>query len=956
MELLITLGLPAAGFREDVRVELDPVAPVDELRDALAEWATRRGADVPSDPLLVVVKSSGECRGLDPFGSVFDSGLVSGSTVQLMETTTFDRLDGTDGSMAPERPTVALDITSGPEAGRTVLLPIGRQLVGRACDAAVQVHDPAISRHHFTVDVSSDLTVTIEPDPEASNPTLVAAEELIGPRVLEPEEAVFAGTTQFVLRGAIVERTGHRDRLGQVAFNPLPYRRPVVRPRKLDELERPPDRPGGRRFSPIMVLVPLAASALIVVVTGQIVFLIMAGLSPLMMVSNHFSEGRLSQANYRREGSEFRKRVSNRSAEVTVALEAERRERLTAAPDVPFLSRQAAGRLGRLWERPRGSPDFLQLRLGLGTVPSHIETPIAPGGDPHLRQDAAMELEHHAQQELVPVTLPLDDVRVAGVYGPPDKVNALARSLVLQAALLHSPEQLVVAAAVPSAHLVEWSWLKWLPHCRSATSPLEGPHLVDEREVAGLIDRLAQVVVARSGLDHFVSAPWPRLLVVIHELAEPNRAALASLLDSSEQAGIVGLWVGEAESQLPRQCRVMVRCSPAIDPMSNLRFTDPKLDDQDFLPEGVEVDMAERIARSLSPVRDASSPSATTGIPRMVPLFDLPDIPGPDHPVRLAASWVRDRGYALSAPLGTSVDGTFALDLVSEGPHALIAGTSGAGKSELLQTLVCSLASRYSPERLNFLFIDYKGGASSAPLAALPHTVGSVTNLDERLARRALVSLRAELRRRMAVLEGRAKDLAEMLDVAPAEAPPSLVIVVDEFATLVQEIPDFVAGMVDVAQRGRSLGIHLVLATQRPTGAVNDNILANTNLRIALRVLDSADSTAVIGAKDAAAIPVPLRGRAYARTGPGALMPFQCAWSGAPYSPAKSKEIEQSRVLVQPFPFRAADGDQVRAGPPGRPAGGRLPTQLDALVEVCRDHGPIARTGLSPPALGPTAF
>ena len=406
MELLITLGLPATGFREDVSVELDPFVPVDELRDALAEWA-RRGVEVPSDPLLVVVKSGGECRRLDPFVSVFDSGLVSGGTVQLVETTTFHRLDGAGGSMDPERPTMALDITSGPEAGRTVLLPIGRQLVGRACDAAVQVHDPAISRHHFTVDVSSDLKVTIEPDPEASNPTLVAAEELNGPRVLEPEEAVFAGTTQFVLRGAIVERTGHRDRLGQVAFNPLPYRRPVVRPRKLDELERPPDRPGRRRLSPILVLVPLAASALIVVVTGQIVFLVMAGLSPLMMVSNHFSEGRLSQANYRREGSEFRKRVSNRSTEVTVALEAERRERLTAAPDVPFLSRQAAGRLGRLWERPRGSPDFLQLRLGLGTVPSQIETPIAPGGDPDLRKDAAIELEHHAQQELVPVTLPL---------------------------------------------------------------------------------------------------------------------------------------------------------------------------------------------------------------------------------------------------------------------------------------------------------------------------------------------------------------------------------------------------------------------------------------------------------------------------------------------------------------------------------------------------------------------
>src|SRR5688500_19622962 len=121
-----------------------------------------------------------------------------------------------------------------------------------------------------------------------------------------------------------------------------------------------------------------------------------------------------------------------------------------------------------------------------------------------------------------------------------------------------------------------------------------------------------------------------------------------------------------------------------------------------------------------------------------------------------------------------------------------------------------------------------------------------------------------------------------MLERCPDEAPPSLVIVVDEFATLVKEIPDFVAGIVDIAQRGRSLGIHLILATQRPSGSVNDNILANTNLRMSLRMLDAAESSAVIGAPDAAEIPVPLRGRGFARLGPSELGPVQSAYAGAP--------------------------------------------------------------------------
>jgi hypothetical protein len=170
--------------------------------------------------------------------------------------------------------------------------------------------------------------------------------------------------------------------------------------------------------------------------------------------------------------------------------------------------------------------------------------------------------------------------------------------------------------------------------------------------------------------------------------------------------------------------------------------------------------------------------------------------------------------------------GPLVIDLVAHGPHGLIGGTSGAGKSELIMSMVAGLIACNSPRSLNLLFIDYKGGAASDVFKDVPHTVGYVTNLDAALARRALTSLRAELNRRMDLLQGRAKDVAEMIRRHGDEAPPSLVIIVDEFATLVKEIPEFVAGIVDIAQRGRSLGIHLMLATQRPSGAVNENIEA----------------------------------------------------------------------------------------------------------------------------------
>ena len=314
-------------------------------------------------------------------------------------------------------------------------------------------------------------------------------------------------------------------------------------------------------------------------------------------------------------------------------------------------------------------------------------------------------------------------------------------------------------------------------------------------------------------------------------------------------------------------------------------------------------------------------------------LFEALELDDPSAS-ELVARWAEGGGYELRAALGMAANGILRLDLVEHGPHALIAGTSGSGKSELLQSLVCALAAAHPPNRCTFLFIDYKGGASSAEFRDLPHTVGYVTNLDGRMSLRALTSLRAELSRRMRILEGRAKDLEELLQVAPAEAPPSLVIIVDEFATLVKEIPDFVAGIVDIAQRGRSLGIHLVLATQRPSGAVNDNILANTNLRISLRVLDPADSVNVIGTPDAADVPVPLRGRGLVRTGPRELTAFQCAWSGAPFTTTRRVVTAEPWLLPgQPL----AGLPRAVAAPAGGAAEDGALTQLELFVEMAAE-------------------
>ncbi len=235
--------------------------------------------------------------------------------------------------------------------------------------------------------------------------------------------------------------------------------------------------------------------------------------------------------------------------------------------------------------------------------------------------------------------------------------------------------------------------------------------------------------------------------------------------------------------------------------------------------------------------------------------------------------------------VGASFDGPFTVDLVRDGPHGLVAGTTGSGKSELLQTLVASLAVANRPDAMNFVLVDYKGGAAFKGCEQLPHTVGMVTDLDSHLVKRALVSLDAEVSRRERILDPvGAKDIEAYERAArrdPSLAPlPRLLIVVDEFASMARELPDFVTGLVNIAQRGRSLGIHLILATQRPGGVVSPEIRANTNLRIALRMTDNSESQDVIGSPDSASLSKNTPGRALVRLGASSLLPFQSGRGG----------------------------------------------------------------------------
>jgi S-DNA-T family DNA segregation ATPase FtsK/SpoIIIE len=277
----------------------------------------------------------------------------------------------------------------------------------------------------------------------------------------------------------------------------------------------------------------------------------------------------------------------------------------------------------------------------------------------------------------------------------------------------------------------------------------------------------------------------------------------------------------------------------------------------------------------------------------------------PSEPIRKAGN--------LRALVGQSPIGPHYLDLRADGPHALVGGMTGSGKSEFLQSWILALAATHSPQRLNFLLVDYKGGAAFADCDRLPHSTGLVTDLSPHMVRRALTSLSAELKFREEFLRDHdAKDLQALEAQGHEDAPPSLVVVIDEFAKLKEDVPEFFEGMIDVAQRGRSLGVHLIMATQRPAGVITGSLRANTNLRLALRLADEADSTDILGTPVAATFDADTPGRAVSKSGPGRLVPFQAAYAGG----WTTDERDAPEILVQELTLLAPATWESPAGEP----------------------------------------
>jgi S-DNA-T family DNA segregation ATPase FtsK/SpoIIIE len=522
------------------------------------------------------------------------------------------------------------------------------------------------------------------------------------------------------------------------------------------------------------------------------------------------------------EGRSARRDFERRLAAAADADGARRRAR---APDVGLLARSSG--VGPRREGSGGEDGdgecvngSVHVRLGTADQPADIVLePEGPRAGPPTLAAA-------------PVTVPLRGV--LGIDGGAEQVEGLMASLLLQLALLPAAEGLDIAVIGGTDRLRLAA--RFLPHLRFRP---EG--------------------TTQAALDAALPMP-PRALLMVLPGTDACTAAVHAVLAR-------GVPVVAPVDRLPGPADTVVRLGGSSSALVRGGSTAPFT--ADLMPAAAFEAAARRAGRS-APV------AGHTGVPHRCGLDEL----APLDAAGIAAAWAKSSlGDGVTVPLGRSERGTVLLDLVADGPHLLVAGTTGSGKSELLRTLVAAAAATHSPGRLTFLLVDFKGGSGLEPLVGLPHCVGLVTDLAGGGMDRTLASLRAELKRRERMLgRARAADVVEYARLA--DDLPRLVLVVDEFRMLVEEAPDALAELMRIATVGRSLGMHLVMATQRPQGALSADIRANVATSIVLRMQHDAESADVLGSPLAARIPAGRPGRAYLAVAGDEPLAFQSASLG----------------------------------------------------------------------------
>ncbi len=738
-------------------------------------------------------------------------------------------------------------------------------------------------------------------------------------------------------------------------------------------LETPPELPRGQDQGLLMTLLPMVGMA------SSSAFFFLPGSQPFMKVMGGLmlaSTGvmAVAQAVRMRQGPggqmaqarrDYFKYLSQVRRQVRRTAAAQRAVQLHLHPSPDQLwSLVAEGE--RIWERRVTDEDFGQVRLGLG--PQQLATPLvapttAPVDELEPLTASAMRrfLAAHGAVEGLPLAVSLRAFYHVTVSGDRQAAPAAVRAALAQLATLHSPDDLVIAVAAGRGAASRWDWTKWLPHTQLAGAvDGAGSRRLFSDDLAELEELLAPRFEGRPRFSRETPPllDQPHLVVVLDGAAVPAESVLASP-EGLQGVTVIELVPGELDE--PRGgLSVVVR-------PGRLRLESPGGRYYEGRADALDEVRAEALARQLAPLRigsgDDDEPLLTN-----LDFTDLLKL-GDAGSVDAARTWrPRTQHDRLRVPIGVGESGEpVMLDLKEAaqegmGPHGLCVGATGSGKSELLRTLVLGLAVTHSSETLNFVLADFKGGATFAGMSALPHVAAVITNLadDLTLVDRMRDSITGELQRRQELLR-KAGHYANIHDYEKArtagaalEPLPSLVLVIDEFSELLSAKPDFIDMFIQIGRIGRSLGVHLLLASQRLEEGRLRGLDTYLSYRIGLRTFSASESRAALGVPDAYHLP-PVPGSGYLKFGTDTMVRFKAAYVSGPYRtggaalPGAPLPVERRPVLFTADYVPVTYAAPAAVAVPAAKDDALADTVLDVIVRRLEGQGPPAHQVWLPP-------
>ncbi len=771
--------------------------------------------------------------------------------------------------------------------------------------------------------------------------------------------------------------------MGLVVVKRPPRRAAPVVPTGDVLLDPPPEVPSaaGRAWTRMLTILPMAAGAgamgLMMGVGrgGPLTYVAggMYGVSILgmiaVMATGQSGPNKREMIEARRQ---YMRRLSQLRAQVRNTIRQQREAIHYRHPEPDALWSTAAS--GRLWERRKGDVDFGVVRIGLGS--QEIATPLIPPQTrpvDELEPLCAMALRKFVAAYSVvpelPVAIALRDFSHVYLRGSDEDVTGLVRAMFAQLATFHAPDDLVVAVCVSDLRRARWEWAKWMPHALHP-SKLDGvgPVRLFAPTITALEAMLDDVLANRPRFNPSgpTASAGPHVVVVI------DGGSTAGSDHLMTEGGVEGVTLVDLSSPPPR---LLDEAAVVLDIASDGMVSGTTM--HGTTPVGradrFELTQSEALVRELAPLRlsaasFADQPSVTADL-GLAELLDLGDL----YQFDLATTWAgrpnRDR---LRVPIGVGLDGrSIELDLKESaqdgmGPHGLLVGATGSGKSELLRTLVLALAVTHSSEILNFVLVDFKGGATFTALDRLPHTSAVITNLAEELSLvdRMLGAIQGELVRRQELLR-RAGNYASQRDYERARAAgvplaplPSLLIICDEFSELLTARPDFIDMFVQIGRVGRSLGIHLLLASQRLEEGRLRGLETHLSYRLGLRTFSSMESRAVLGVPDAYELPRQ-PGHGYLKAGTEGMIRFRAAYVSGVYRrdgvrpTGRGRTVDLVREYTTHYMAPPRDDQPVEEAPAEPEDTIRGETLLDILVSRIEGQGPPAHQVWLPPLREP---